>query len=103
MLIPGTGLSRPAMSWVNRMAETFDRSLPWVLAVWFTGAILLLCRLNMGLIIPRRMRSIATQQAAVELQRVSHDLSRQLAVVRFASCGVPNGAVNHPDRRHIRP
>jgi hypothetical protein len=41
--------------------------------------------------------------SSIELQRVSHDLSRRLAVVRFASCGVPNGAVNHPDRRHIRP
>ena len=30
------------------LAESFDRSLPWVLAAWLTGTTLLLCRLNIG-------------------------------------------------------
>jgi hypothetical protein len=85
MLIARGDLSRPAMPWVNRLAESFDRSLPWVLAIWFTGTTLLLCRLNIGLIVARRMKSIATQPVAIELQSAFLDLSRRLGVIRPVS------------------
>jgi GWxTD domain-containing protein len=85
LLIPLTGLSEPTMPWVNRLAESFDRSLPWVLAVWFTGTTLLLCRLNIGLIVVRRMKSIATQPPPLELQTAFHDLSRRLGIARTVS------------------
>ena len=73
------------MPWIDQLAESFDRSLPWVLAAWFTGTTLLLCRLNIGLIVARRMKSIATQPVAIELQRAFHDLSRRLGIVRPVS------------------
>jgi GWxTD domain-containing protein len=85
LLIPLTGLSEPTMPWVNRLAESLDRSLPWVLAAWFTGTTLLLCRLNVGLIVARRMKSIATQPPPIELQTAFHDLSRRLGIVRAVS------------------
>jgi beta-lactamase regulating signal transducer with metallopeptidase domain len=84
LLIPRGDLGGP-MPWVNRLAESFDRSLPWVLAGWFTGTTFLLCRLNIGLIVARRMKSIATQPVAIEVQRVFHDLSRRLGVVSTVS------------------
>ncbi len=75
-------LSEPTMPWINRLAESFDRSLPWVLAAWLTGTTLLLCRLNMGLIVARRMKSIATIPVTIEFQAVFHDLTRRLGIVR---------------------
>jgi beta-lactamase regulating signal transducer with metallopeptidase domain len=85
MMSPGADLAGPSMPWLNRLAESFDRSLPWVLTAWFAGTTLLLCRLNIGLIVARRMKSIATQPAAIELQRVFHALSSRLGVVRPVS------------------
>jgi GWxTD domain-containing protein len=85
MLSPGADLGGPSMPWLNRLAESFDRSLPWVLTAWFAGTTLLLCRLNIGLIVARRMKLIATQPAAIELQRVFHALSSRLGVVRPVS------------------
>jgi GWxTD domain-containing protein len=85
LLIPFTSLSEPTMPWVARLAESFDRSLPWVIAVWLTGTTLLLCRLNIGLIVAQRMKSIATQPSSMELQTVFHRLSRRLGVVRPVS------------------
>src|SRR5580704_15722235 len=41
------GLSKPARSWVDVLAESFDHATPWVLTAWFAGAILLLARLNL--------------------------------------------------------
>jgi GWxTD domain-containing protein len=84
MLIPRADLGGP-MPWINRLAESFDRSLPWVLAAWFTGTTFLLCRLNIGLIVARRMKSVATQPVAIEVQRIFHDLSRRLGVLRPVS------------------
>jgi GWxTD domain-containing protein len=85
MLIPRSDMGGQTMPWIERMAETFDHSLPWVLAAWFTGTTFLLCRLNIGLIVARRMKSIATQPVAVELQSVFHDLSCRLGVPRPVS------------------
>ena len=84
-LLIATGLTEPTMPWVNRLAESLDRSLPWVLAAWFTGATLLLCRLNIGLIVARRMQSIATQPPSIELQTAFHDLSSRLEILRTVS------------------
>ena len=78
-------VSGPARPWMEDMVEALDHSLPWVLATWFTGTTLLLCRLNIGLIVARRMKSISTQPVAIELQRVFHDVSRRLGVVRPVS------------------
>jgi GWxTD domain-containing protein len=85
MLIPRNDLGGPSIPWVNRLAESFDRSLPWVLAAWFTGTTFLLCRLNIGLIVARRMKSIAVQPVGIELQRLFHNLRRRLGVVRSVS------------------
>ncbi len=76
------GLDGPAMPWINRLAESFARSLPGVLAAWLTGTTLLLCRLNIGLIVARRMKSIATIPVAIELQALWNDLLHRLGIIR---------------------
>src|ERR1700691_3600852 len=85
MLTPRNDLGGPSIPWVDRLAESFDRSLPWVLAAWFTGTTFLLCRLNIGLIVARRMKSIAVQPVGIELQKLFHNLRRRLGVVRSVS------------------
>ncbi len=74
--------SKPARSWADVLAESFDHATPWILTAWFAGAILLLCRLNLGLIVAGRMRSRSTQAAPTELQMVFHDLHRRLGIER---------------------
>jgi GWxTD domain-containing protein len=71
-----------ADSWMRQVTETLDRSLPWILAAWFAGVILYLGRLNVGLLVARRMKSLATQAASLELQRVFQDLKQRLGVTR---------------------
>lgn len=76
------GLTGPAEPWPDRMARELDHSVPWVISFWFVGVILLWSRLNIGLIAARRMKSLATQPASVELQLLLQKLSRRLGVVR---------------------
>ena len=71
-----------AGSWLDRMAASLDRCLPWILAAWFAGVLLFLCRLNIGLVVARRMKTIATQAASAELQRVFHNLKHRLGITR---------------------
>jgi GWxTD domain-containing protein len=64
------------------MARELDRSVPWVIAFWLAGVILLWGRLNIGLVAARRMKSLGTQPASAELQLLFEKLSRRLGVVR---------------------
>ena len=68
--------------WLDQMIGKLDRSVPWVLSFWFAGVILLLSRLNLGLIAARRMKSAANQLAPAELQFMLHQLRRRLGVER---------------------
>ena len=71
-----------ADSWLNQLATSLDRAMPWVLAIWLAGAILFLGRLNLGLIVTRRMKSKATQSASAELQLVFRNLKHRLGIAR---------------------
>jgi GWxTD domain-containing protein len=75
----------------------------WVISIWFAGVILLWSRLNIGLIVAWRMKSLAIRPATTELQLVFHKLSRRLGVVRtiklvnsaVVAMGLRIGAVAH--------
>jgi GWxTD domain-containing protein len=69
-------------SWLGRMAASLDRSLPWILAAWGFGVMLFMGRLNVGLMVARRMTRTATQAASLELQRVFQDLKQRVGVTR---------------------
>jgi TonB family protein len=68
--------------WPVRMAVALDHALPWILLAWFAGVILFVCRLNVGLLVARRMRSAGTTAAPVELQQIFEALRRRLGVER---------------------
>ncbi len=70
------------VSWLNALAAFVDRSLPWVLVTWFAGVILFLARFNVGLLLAERMKSVATQAAPAELQRVFQHLKHRLGIAR---------------------
>jgi TonB family protein len=64
------------------MAVALDHALPWILLAWFAGVILFVGRLNVGLMVARRMRSDGTTAAPAELQQVFEALRRRLGVER---------------------
>jgi GWxTD domain-containing protein len=69
-------------SWLGPIAASLDRSLPWILAAWCAGVVLFLGRLNVGLIVARRMTRTATQAASLELQRVFQGVKQRVGVTR---------------------
>jgi|GEM_PF-1033595 len=68
--------------WPARMAVALDHALPWILLAWFAGVVLFVGRLNVGLMVARRMRSVATTAPPAELQQVFDALRRRLGVAR---------------------
>lgn len=69
-------------SWVGEMVGALDRALPWILAAWMVGVILFLGRLNVGLVVARRMKSRGTRAVSVELQRAFLQLNARLGITR---------------------
>ncbi len=69
-------------SWMDQLKEKLDLSMPWILCAWCAGVILLLLRLNLGLMAARRLRSAATQPAPEELHVMLHRLCRRLEIKR---------------------
>ncbi len=83
---------------LQRIAESIklvDRANPIILALWFAGALVLLTRLTLGLILARRMKSTATQPPPPELlitfQRIAQriGLSRPVRLLHSAVVQVP--------------
>jgi len=71
-----------ADTWLDQVAASLDRCLPWILTAWFAGVLLFLCRLNIGLLVARRMKTIATQTASAELQLLFQELKHRLGITR---------------------
>jgi GWxTD domain-containing protein len=71
-----------ADTWLDQIAASLDRCLPWILTAWFAGALLFLCRLNLGLMVARRMKATATQAASSELQQMFQQLKHRLGITR---------------------
>jgi GWxTD domain-containing protein len=86
----GSGTSEP---WLGQMAGQLDRFVPWILSAWCAGVILLLSRLNLGLIAAGKMKSSGTQAAPWELQLMLRDLSGRLGVERAIK--LANSALVH--------
>ncbi len=76
----GEGVMTAPLS--ERIAMALDHALPWVLLTWFAGVILFVVRLNVGLLVARKMRSIATTAVPAELQQAFDALRRRLGVER---------------------
>jgi GWxTD domain-containing protein len=81
-LIPGRDVNTIAEPWLGQMESLCDRALPWLLVFWFAGVVLLLGRLNVGLIVARRMKSTTAQKVSGELQRAFERVRHRLGVSR---------------------
>jgi TonB family protein len=79
MQVSAAEMSEP---WPERIAAGLDHALPWIIVAWFTGVILFVVRLNVGLMVARRMRSIATTAVPAELQQTFDVIRRRLGVGR---------------------
>jgi TonB family protein len=76
------GAGELAATWPMRIAVALDHALPWVLLAWFAGVIFFVGRLNVGLMVARRMRSAGTKTPPVELRQAFDALRRRLGIAR---------------------
>jgi TonB family protein len=76
------GAGEMSAPWTERIAATLDHALPWVLLAWFAGVIFFVARLNVGLMVARRMRLVATKVPPAELLQTFDALRRRLGVAR---------------------
>jgi beta-lactamase regulating signal transducer with metallopeptidase domain len=72
----------PAESWSVRLERVLDQSLPAVIGCWFAGVLALLCRLNLGLLAVRRMKSIVMEPVPAEIQQMLRGLLARLGIQR---------------------
>jgi GWxTD domain-containing protein len=72
----------PMQPWLDRIAQSLDHSMPLVFSLWLAGVVIFLLRLNLGLIVARRMKSVATTSVPHELQLLFQDLSHRLGITR---------------------
>ena len=81
-MVVRVGAGELTAPWPVRIAVALDRALPWMMMAWFAGVVLFVGRLNMGLMVARRMRLVATTAVAAELQQAFDALRRRLGVAR---------------------
>ncbi len=75
-------IGSPSEPLLQRLAETLDHRMPIVLVIWSAGVLLLLSRLIIGLIVARRMKSVATQPPTRDLLHTFHHLTHRIGVSR---------------------
>jgi GWxTD domain-containing protein len=80
--ISAADLRQPAESWAIRCEKALDHSMPWVIAFWLAGIIVLLFRLNLGLLGARKLKFLGVEPASVELQGVLQRLRVRLGIRR---------------------
>ena len=76
------GAGDATATWPMQVAVALDRALPWLLLAWLAGVVLFVVRLNVGLMVARRMRSMGTGAVPTELQQAFDALRRRLGVAR---------------------
>jgi TonB family protein len=81
-MVVRVGARELSAPWPERIAVALDHALPWMMMAWFAGVVLFVARLNVGLMVARRMRSDGTTAAPAELQQVFEALRRRLGVAR---------------------
>jgi beta-lactamase regulating signal transducer with metallopeptidase domain len=76
LIDPSAGL------WTVRFERVLNQRLPAVIVFWFAGVLLLLCRLNLGLMATRKMKSLAGESTSAEIQDVLRALRIRLGIQR---------------------
>jgi beta-lactamase regulating signal transducer with metallopeptidase domain len=75
-------LDQSAGLFTVRFERLLNQSLPAVIGFWFDGVLLLLCRLNLGLIATRKMKSLAGESTSADIQHVLRALRTRLGIQR---------------------
>jgi beta-lactamase regulating signal transducer with metallopeptidase domain len=65
-----------------RFLRVLNQSLPAVIGFWFAGVLFLLCRLNLGLMATRKMKSLAGESTSSDIQHVLRALRTRLGIRR---------------------
>jgi len=81
-MVVRVGAGELTVPWPERIAVALDQALPWMMMAWFAGVVLFVARLNVGLMVARRMRLVATTAVPAELQQAFDALRRRLGVAR---------------------
>jgi beta-lactamase regulating signal transducer with metallopeptidase domain len=68
--------------WTIRSERVLNRSLPAVIGCWFAGVLFFLCRLNLGLMATRKMKSFDVELTSSDLQYVLRGLNTRLGIQR---------------------
>ena len=68
--------------WTVRLERVLNQSLPAVTGFWFAGMLALLCRLNLGLIGARKIKSLAVESASAEIEHTLRALRTRLGIER---------------------
>ena len=68
--------------WTVRLERVLNHSLPAVLGFWCAGMLALLCRLNLGLMGTRKIKSLAVESASAEIVHVLRALRTELGIER---------------------
>jgi TonB family protein len=76
------GAGEMSAPWPERISMALDHALPWIILAWFAGVILFVVRLNVGLLVARRMTLVATTAVPDELRQAFDALRRRLGVER---------------------
>lgn len=81
----GTALLVPVQlqePWTEICEHALNRSLPFVIAFWLTGVLFLLARLNVGLLITRKLKYEEVEPVSLDLLNTMQLLRRRLGVDR---------------------
>ncbi len=81
-LVPGGDLQPPATPWPVRCERALNRLLPAVIGLWLVGILLLVCRLNLGLMATRKLQSLAVEPAPGALETMLRALRIRLGIER---------------------
>ena len=81
-ILLNVGSNEPIPPWPARIGMALDRSLPWVLLIWFAGVLVFLCRLNFGLLVARRLKTSGTEPPPLALLQLFETLRIRLHVDR---------------------
>jgi beta-lactamase regulating signal transducer with metallopeptidase domain len=68
--------------WTVRFERVLNQSLPAVIGFWFAGVLFLLCRLNLGLMATRKMKSLAGESTSSDIQHLLRALRIRLGIQR---------------------
>ncbi len=76
------GANRLAEPWTVWCKAALNRSLPAVIAFWLAGVIVLLCRLNLGLMATGRMKRVGAEPGTKEEETMVRTLGARLGIAR---------------------